>query len=73
MSVDAPYRTEDPTIVNLRDCSRGFHFRVIFHIASVMPPADHCSISRLAVQFQFGLFGGFGDPIEVTLRWFLPS
>ena len=70
MSVDAPYKTEDPTIVNLRDCSRGFHFRAIFH---VMAPVDRCSISSLVVQFQFGIFGGFGDPVEVTLRRFLPS
>ena len=67
------YRTEEPTIINLRDCRRGFHFRAIFYIANVMPPADRCSISRLAVQFQFGLFGGFGDPVEVTLRRLLPS
>ena len=73
MSVDAPYKTEDPTIVKLRDCSRGFRFRAIFHVANVMPPVDRCSISRLAFQFQFGLFGGFGDPVEVTLRRFLPS
>ena len=37
MSVDTPYRAEDPTIVNLRDCRRGFHFRAMFHIANVMP------------------------------------
>ena len=51
MSVDTPYSTEYQTIVNLRDCRRCFHFRAIFHIANVMPPADPCSISRLAVQF----------------------
>ena len=67
MSVDTPCKTEDPTIVDLRDCRRGFHFRAIFHIANVMPLADHCSISRLAVQFQSGLFGDFGDTVEVTL------
>ena len=53
MSVDTPYSTEYPTIVNLRDCRRCFHFRAIFHIANVMPPADPCSISRLAVQFRW--------------------
>ena len=73
MSVDTLCKTEDPTIVDLRDCSRGFHFCAIFHIANVMPLADRCSISRLAVQFQSGLFGGFGDTVEVTLRRFLPS
>ena len=73
MSVDTSCKTEDPTIVDLRDCSRGFHFCAIFHIANVMPLADRCSISRLAVQFQSGLFGGFGDPVEVTLCRFLPS
>ena len=73
LSVDTPCKTEDPTIVNLRDCNRGFHFSAIFHIANVMPLADRCSISRLTVQFQSGLFGGFNDPVEVTLRWFLPS
>ena len=73
MSVDTPCKTEDPTIVDLRDCSRGFNFCAIFHIANVMPLADRCSMSRLAVQFQSGLFGGFGDPVEVTLRRFLPS
>ena len=73
MSVETPSKTEEPTIVNLRDCSRGFHFCAIFHIANVMPLADRCSISRLAVEFQSGLFGGFGDPVEVTLRRFLPS
>ena len=73
MSVDTPCKAEDPTIVKLRDCRRGFHFCAIFHIANVMPLADRCSISRLAVQFQSGLFGGFGDPLEVTLRRFLPS
>ena len=78
-------KTEDPTIVNLRDCSRGFHFCAIFHIAKVMPLADRCSISPLPVKsffyfttnydftFQSGLYGGFGDPVEVTLRRFLPS
>ena len=65
-------KTEDPTIINLCDCSRGFHFCAIFHIADVMPLPDRCSISRLAVQFLSGLFGGFGDPLEVTLcRFFL--
>ena len=51
MSVDTPYSTEYPTIVKFRDCRRCFHFRAIFHIAIVMPPADRCSISRLAFQF----------------------
>ena len=45
----------------------------IFHIANVMPLGDRCYISRKAVQFQSGLFGGFGDPAEVPLRRFLPS
>ena len=45
-------KTEDPSIVNLRDCSRGFHFCVIFHIADVMPLADRCSISRFSVVFM---------------------
>ena len=40
-------KTEDPTIINLRDCSRGFHFCAIFHIADVMPLPDRCSILRL--------------------------
>ena len=31
---------------------------------AVMPPADRRSISRLAVPFQFCIFGGFGDPSE---------
>ena len=66
-------KTEDPTIVNLRDCSRGFYFCATLHIANVMPLADRCSISRLAVHFQSGLFGGFGDPVEVTLRRFLQA
>ena len=52
MSVETPCNTEDPTIANLRDCSRGFHFCAIFHVANVMALADLCSISRLAVQFQ---------------------
>ena len=52
MSVDTPCKTEDPTIVDLRDCSRGFHFCAIFHIANVMPLADRCSISRLGVEFS---------------------
>ena len=52
MSVDTPCKTGDPTIANLRDCSRGFHFCGIFHVANVMALADRCSISRLAVQFQ---------------------
>ena len=51
MSVDTSYRTEDPTILNLRECRGIFHVRAIFHIANVMPPADRCSISRLPVQF----------------------
>ena len=72
-SVDTPCKTEDRIIVDLRDYSRGFHFYAIFHIANVMPLADHCSISRLAVKFQSSLFGGFADPVEVTLRRFLPS
>ena len=45
-------KTEDPTIVNLRDCSRGFHFCAIFHIANVMPLADRCSISRFSLVFM---------------------
>ena len=53
MSVDTPYRTEYPTIANLRDCRRCFHFPAIFHIANVMPPADPCCISRVAVQFRW--------------------
>ena len=73
LSVDTPCKTEDPTVVNLRDCSRGFHFCAIFHITNVMPLADRCSISRLAVHFQSGLFDGFGDPVEVALRRFFPS
>ena len=60
-------------IVNLYDCRRGFHFCTIFLIANVMPPAHRCSISRLAVQFQFRLLGNFGDPAEVVVRRFLPS
>ena len=51
MSVDTPYSTKYPTIVNFRDYRRCFHFRAIFHIANVMPLADRCSISRPAVQF----------------------
>ena len=54
MSVDIPCKTGDPTIVNLRDCSRGFHFCAIFCIANVIAPAERCSISRLVVQFQSG-------------------
>ena len=73
MSVDTSCKTEDPTIVDLRVCSRGFHFCAIFHIAKVMPLADLCSISRLAVELHSCLFGGFGDTVEVTLRRFLPS
>ena len=73
LSVDTPCKTEDPTVANLRDCSRGFHFCAIFPIANVMPLADRCSISRLAAQFQSGLFGAFGDPVEVKLRRFLLS
>ena len=73
MSVDTPCKTEDPTNVNLHDCRRGFHVCAIFHIANVVPLADRCSISHMAVQFQSGLFGAFGDPLEVTLRQFLPS
>ena len=42
-------KREDPTIVNLCDCSRGFHFCAIFHIANVMPRADRCSISRFSL------------------------
>ena len=52
MSVDTPCKTEDTTIANVRDCSRGFHFCAIFHVANVMPLADRSSISRLAVHFQ---------------------
>ena len=33
-----------------------------FTMPNVMPAADCCSISRLAVPFQFCIFGGFGDP-----------
>ena len=73
MSVDTPYRAEDPNIVNLRDRRRGFHFRAMFHIANVMPLGDRCFISRLAVKFQSGLFGRFGDSVEVRLRRFFPS
>ena len=62
------HRTEDPTIVKLRDRRRGFHFRAIFHIANVMHPADRCSISQLAIQFQFALFGCFCDPVKVAPR-----
>ena len=60
-------------IVNLHDCRRGFHFCTIFLIAHVMLSAHRCSISRMAVQFQFRLFGSFGDPAEVVVRRFLPS
>ena len=45
-------KTEDPTIVNLRDCSRGFQFSAIFHIANAMPLADGCSISRFSLVFM---------------------
>ena len=57
------YRREDPTIVNVRARRRGFRSRAIFHIANVMPPADCCSISQLAVQFQFALFGGLATQL----------
>ena len=46
------WKTEDPTIVNLRECSRGFHFCAIFHFANVMPLVDRCSISRFSVVFM---------------------
>ena len=49
-------KTEDPTIINLRDCSRGFHFCAIFHIADVLPLPDRCSVSRLAVQFPWSFW-----------------
>ena len=52
MSVDTPCKIEDPTIANLRDCSRGFHFCAIFHVANVVALADRCPTSRLAVQIQ---------------------
>ena len=52
MSVDTPCEREDPSIVNLGNCSGGFHFCAVFHIANVMPLGDRCSISRLAVQFR---------------------
>ena len=45
-------KTEDPSIVNLRDCSRGFHFCAIFHFAYLMPLVDRCSISRFSVVFM---------------------
>ena len=32
-----------------------------FTAPDVMPPADRCSIPRLAVPLQFCIFGGFGD------------
>ena len=45
-------KAEDPTIVNLRNCSQDFHFlRHIFHIANVIPLADRCSISRFSLVF----------------------
>ena len=43
---------EDPTIVNLHDCSRGFHFCAIFHTANVIPLGDRCSISRFSLLFM---------------------
>ena len=49
-------KTEDPTIVNLRDCSGGFHFCAIFHITNVIPLGDRCSMSHLVVQFPSGLW-----------------
>ena len=52
MSMDTPYRAEDPTIVNLRDRRRGFHFRAMFHIANVMPLADRCFNSRLLIPYS---------------------
>ena len=105
MSVDTPCKTEDPTIVNLRDCSQGFHFCAIFHVANVMVcyqtavlfhvwlfnlsqwgwagwlnlVADfvsNCFVHTILYTESVnnsGLFGGFGDPVEVTLRRFLPS
>ena len=73
MSVDTPCKTEGPNVVDLRDCSQGFDFCAIFHISNVMPLADRCSISRLSVEFQSGLFCGVGDLVEVTLRRFLQS
>ena len=33
-----------------------------FTMPDIMPPAVCCSISRLAVPFQFRIFGGFGNP-----------
>ena len=41
----------------------------------VMTPADRCSISRLAVPFQFCIFGaGLGDAsLDVTLHQFISS
>ena len=45
-------KREDPTIVNQRDCSRGFQFCAIFHIANVMPLVDRCSISRCSLVFM---------------------
>ena len=71
MSVDTPYSTEYPTIVKFRDCRRCFHFRAIFHIAIVMPPADRCSISRLAVQFWWFWRPSpveIGDPAQLKIR-----
>ena len=55
------YETEDPTILNLRDSSRGFHLCAIFHIGDVMPLADRCS--RLAVHFSL-IFWCFWRPIS---------
>ena len=57
-------KTEDPTIVNLRNCSRGFHFCAIFHIANVMPLADCCSVSRLSLFFSVVL------AIQLKSRYF---
>ena len=46
-----------------------------FTMPDVMPPADCCSISRLAVPFQFCIFGGFGNasqhhttPVHIKLN-----
>ena len=62
MSVDTPYKTEDPTILNLCDCSRGtvnmvkvFIFVPSFTLLTSCPRAYRCCTSRVAVQFQFGL------------------
>ena len=54
------WKTEDPTIVNLRDCSRGFHFCAIFHFANVMPLADRCSISRFSL-----VYGGLATQLKL--------